>query len=244
MTIVIDNELWVLIEITLVGREDFLEAWRTGMDQYHAYAEEPDSRVVYRTRAAQELYRPVVLKRESVAYEISDPERLRDSFGRDLVRLGDRLLSQYRDRAAETQRPSDRNRLGIMAAQLRRFEEAERAFRDAITDDPDYLAARVNLGSLYYVQEQFDRAAEVFAGALRTIEASGASRSDQTVKVILNLARATYELEEFDRSAELYARARQIDADASADYGYLAHGDAAEGSRAAESSRVDILFLD
>ena len=34
MTLNIDGELWIPVEITLIGEADFLTAWRTGVEEY------------------------------------------------------------------------------------------------------------------------------------------------------------------------------------------------------------------
>ena len=41
MTINIDGQLWVPLEITLIGEADFLTAWRTGVEEFTAYDDNP-----------------------------------------------------------------------------------------------------------------------------------------------------------------------------------------------------------
>jgi len=50
MTISIDGELWVPVEITMIGKTGFLEAWRTGIEEWTRYDNEASVRAFYKTR--------------------------------------------------------------------------------------------------------------------------------------------------------------------------------------------------
>jgi hypothetical protein len=62
MTIDLEEQLWVPVEITFVGKTSFVDAWCKGKEEWAAYNDNPKKRRFFPTRACQELYRPVRLK--------------------------------------------------------------------------------------------------------------------------------------------------------------------------------------
>ncbi|MEE8440409.1 MAG: tetratricopeptide repeat protein [Spirochaetia bacterium] len=245
MTLVYNDQLWALIEITLVGRDDLLDAWRTGIREYKQYDSEPAKRGFYVTREAKSLYEPIVLQDERIDLDYGDLAVVRYAFEEDLAILGDILLERYRSQAESRGRDRDYNRLGIMAAQLARYTEAEGAFNSAIEKNADYTAARINLGSMYFLLEEYDRALEVFDAALQSLESTPRRRAEDQLKVLLNLSKTSYELREFDASASYFEMAAAIDSEAVAEFTHLAAaGGGSDAGRAAESETWGILFVE
>ncbi|RKX94217.1 MAG: hypothetical protein DRP59_00740 [Spirochaetes bacterium] len=62
MSLSIDGTLWVPVEITLIGTDTFLNAWRTGIDEFSVLAQNPEKRNFIRTRDAQKVFSPAGLK--------------------------------------------------------------------------------------------------------------------------------------------------------------------------------------
>ena len=50
MTINLDGEFWVPVEITMIGQTGFLEAWRKGLEEWREHEGSPEKRQLLRTR--------------------------------------------------------------------------------------------------------------------------------------------------------------------------------------------------
>jgi tetratricopeptide (TPR) repeat protein len=248
MVMLIDGETWVLVEITMLGTGDFMEAWTTGMREFQVYRDQPDKRGFYETRQAQQVYRPVGLRSSDRTIDLTEPQEMAELFVEDRDQLAGVLLGDFRERAEQRDRGRDWQRYGILAARFEQFDEAERAFtRAGQARDGSPVEAQVNIGSMYYLQERYQDAVRAFTEAQRLADAAtdrgeGVPRRSE-IKLLLNLSRTYYELNQFEQAQEVYEQATRLDADTAREYSYLAQVAADEGSRAAEAGRNDILFV-
>ncbi len=243
MTLSIDGSLWVPVEITLMGTDDFLSAWRIGIMEFAAVADRPDMRHVIKTREAQEIFRPVGLTETDLGLQYGSKAEIVKNFKRDMDKLIDNVIADYKETASNSKRKRDFNKLGIISAQFGRIATAEEAFNSALSLDRNYLNPQINLGNLYYMEEEYQEALRNFLGAERIMAEAGRQGSSVYPKILLNIARTYYELENYDRVAEYYNRINEFDPALTAKYTYL-HSDSG-GSRASDAgSFSEILFID
>ena len=243
MTLSIDGTLWVPVEITLIGTDDFLSAWRIGIMEFAAVADTPDLRHVIKTREAQEIFRPVGLVETDLGLQYGSKAEIVKNFKRDMDKLIDNVIADYKETASASKRKRDFNKLGIIAAQFGRADTAEEAFNAALSLDRNYLNPKINLGNLYYMEEEYQEALRNFLGAERTMAEAGRQSSAIYPKILLNIARTYYELENYDRVTEYYTRVNEFDSALTAKYTYL-HSDSG-GSRASDAgSFSEILFIE
>lgn len=244
MTVEIDGSLWILVEITLIGQSGFLEAWRTGMEQWLEYEERTELRAFHKTSVAQSAFRPVGLRETDLGLQYGQPDGFLAAYRSDRGRIARLLLAPLREQA--TQRASARtwNRYGIAAAQLGERAEAEAAFERAATLGRSDISPQVNLGSLRYLQGDFDGALTSFRQAERRLRDAGESDSRGALLVYLNLARTLYELERYDEAGAYVTRAEEIDQEEADRYRYIAQAGGTGGTRAAGVSAPSILFME
>lgn len=148
------GEVWIPVEITKIGRDSVLEAWAYGKREFDAYELQPNLRGFYKTREAQQLFRPVGLRSSEQEIGLDDPDEIVDFFVDDINNLAGLILGRYQQRAEERGRDRDYNRYGIAAARLHQFITAQRAFEKAIElSGSGLLAAHANLGVMYYLMD-------------------------------------------------------------------------------------------
>ena len=249
MVMLIDGETWVLVEITMLGKGDFLEAWTTGMREFQAYREQPEKRGFYETQEAQQVYRPVGLRSSERTIDLTEPAEMAELFLDDRDQLAGILLSDFRERAEERDRGRDWQRYGILSARFEQFGEAERAFTragDARGGSP--VEAQVNIGSMYYLQERYAEAVGAFTQA-QELAGAATNRGERVprrteVKLLLNLSKAHYELEQFEQAQDVYEQATRLDSDLAREYSYLAQVSGDGTSRATEAGQQRIFFLE
>jgi tetratricopeptide (TPR) repeat protein len=244
MTLIIDDEVWMPVEITLLGSSDFMDAWRTGMDEWKRYANETGSRGFYPTRAAQEVFRPVSLTQRDLGLQYVQTE---DDIQRDFEAILDShtrtVVAAFREEAEESGDPRSYNRYGIVAAQLGRSAEARRAFNSAVRLAPDSLDPRINLGSLLFLEEDYRQALRVYRDALDLSERARRIRPSTRVTLLINMSRVHYQMEQFDDAERFFELASSVDTEMVREFSYLAQASDQQGARASGADQGNrILF--
>ena len=210
MTISLEDELWVLVEITMVGNADFLAAWRTGIQEYAAYEKNPELRDITIRSVAQQEYRPVVLKESDLGVQYGFTRQpLAEDFEDTVRKLVDVILADYEDRAKESGSKRGYNTLGIKAAEFERLLKAEDAFNTALSIDRNYLHPQINLGNVLYLKQDFENALRVLHRAEQQLVKEGKEGSTVHAQVLLSLSKCYYELENFDKAKEYFDKAAE-----------------------------------
>ncbi len=242
MTINVDGELWVPVEVTLLGTADFRSAWRRGIELYLEYGSDPQVSGFYRTADARSVFRPVGLRQTDLGLQYGDDEEIRRRYTRQITAMVDTVLDALEAGAAERGRSRDYNRLGIAAARKGRFDRAETAFRTALRLDGGYVDAQINLGALQLARGRPSLAVLTLQDlAVRLGRDESASPRSLTT-VYLNLARAHYELDEFEPAAEYFELAQGIDPERAAAHSFIAAVQESDGGRAAQVGGAGIPF--
>jgi hypothetical protein len=229
MTLEVNGELWVPVEITLIGKAGFMEAWRKGVEEWTTLESTPKSRAFYVTKQARELYRPVGLKELDLGLQYGSKEALVGSFKTDRDKLMDLIAADQLASAKTSGKKADWNKAGILYAQFLQYEKARQAFMAALAMDPKYASASINLGNLLFLQKRYDEALAAYQNARK-------GQEGKTLQLLLiNISRVYYQKESYAQAKDFYAQAVNVDAEAAKEYAYLAEK-GAEGARAAEQS--------
>jgi len=243
MTLSIDGTLWVPVEITLIGSDTFLNAWRVGSSEFAALAKTPEKRNFIKTRDAQKVFSPVGLKETDLGLQYGSKQAIIKNFKRDMGKLIDGIIDDYASIAKKSGRKRDYNKLGIIAAQFGRISRSKEAFNTALSLDRNYLSPKINLGNIYYMEEDYQGALKNFLGVERTLTELNKTSSSIYPKVLLNIARTYYELENYDRVSQYYKRIEAIDPGILARFAYLNRD--GDGSRGADAGAFSsILFVE
>jgi len=244
MLLTIEDELWVPVEITMLGRGDFLEAWRFGVDEWRKYDDEVSKRGFYTTSEAQAAFRPVGLRERDLGLQYGSASRIASGFAEEFRDLTNIILADLRQRAEDRDDRRAYNLLGIYAARLEDFDEARAAFRQAARMDANYIDPLVNLGSLQFLQEDYDGAQRSFRDALDAYRLTTNVPQSLGTKIYINLSRANYQMGQFEDAERYYELAAQSSDGDVAEFQYLAEA-ASDGTRASEAASGPlILFAD
>jgi len=219
MTLAIDGELWIPVEITMIGKAGFLEAWRTGIEEWNRY--DASERAFYKTRESQKLYRPVGLRETDMGLQYGSGEDIDRNFSDEMNRIISLLLEGYQEKASSSATSQNYNSLGIAYARYRRYRQAENAFNQAIRIDPEYIGARINLANLQYLRENYTAAVRNYENLYTELEKRGSEKSTTALKILINLARASYKLERYDRASDYFMKAKAINPALTEKYEYL-----------------------
>ena len=221
MSLNLDGELWVPVEPTMIGEATFLDAWRTGIEEYRALDDDPDNRMLHRTQEAQQTYRPVGLLQEDLGLQYGNSSVIQDGFKADLEKLIDAIVEHHLSEAQESGHKGRYNRLGIICAQFGRYLQAEKAFNTALSLDRNYADPKINLGTLAYIRNDYQDALRIFHGLEETLGQAGERKQSSYVQVLLNISRSYYELENYEKASEYYERVIGLDPSKKEKFAYL-----------------------
>jgi tetratricopeptide (TPR) repeat protein len=230
MTFDVDGELWIPVEMTMVGTSDFLTAWRTGIQEWAALEGDAKSRQIYFTDAVQEVFKPVGLKDADLGLQYGDTRKIADNFRDTADKIIDSVIDSYSKTAVASNSKSDYNRVGIIAAQYGRWDQSLKALNTALSLDRNYLSAQVNLGNVYFLQQDYQNALKVFHEAEGAMVSAGSQTTATYARVLLTIARSYYELENYDQAGLYYDKTAAVDPTGAAAYAYLKSGPAAGGA--------------
>jgi hypothetical protein len=244
MTINLNGDLWIPVEITMVGEKDFMTAWKKGIDEYRLYDDDPEKRAFNLTAKAQVVYRPVSLKETDLGLQYGDKNNIVKGVENNLDHLIDAVISHYTKAAEKEDTKNSFNKLGILAAKYGRYEVSEDSFNRALNKDKNYIQPKINVGNLFFLQQEFENALRNYHRAENELENLNRKKSALYVKVVLNISRSYYELEEYERAGEYYQAIKEINPELADKFNYLGKI-ADDGSRAAEvSDGIGVLFGD
>ncbi len=214
--IFIENGTWVPIEITMI-QEGFLKAFRTGAKQWRD-AVKKDVEGFYPIHTAWETYQPVGFTGGTLSLLFPSPDAIIESYTTNLdAFVSQEIRSQveyFEGRLRERgERAGIRNSFGILYARYGLFDKAEEQFTRAVDINPNAHNTMVNLGNIYFLQDQME-------SALRWYEKAAALAPDNPL-VVAGLARAKFELEDFQEAQEDYSRLAEMNPEMAAHYSYI-----------------------
>ncbi len=224
MFIVVEGQLWVPVEITMVGSASFSESWRKGLAEWSVLVDQPDRRRFTLTREAQQVFRPVGLRETDLGLQYGNSQALARAFSADFSEIQEVFLASYEEDVREKGRKQDFNRLGIGYSLFARYDEARQAFQRAVSLDRMYLPALANSANLELISGSIQKAIPLYEKVLHTMGTSGAENSPTYGKLLLNLSRAYFESGEMEKAGNSFAQAENIVPEQSKLYSYLDPG--------------------
>jgi tetratricopeptide (TPR) repeat protein len=238
----VEDELWVPVEVTMIGQASFIEAWRKGVEEWRAWESEPARRGFFPTKKAQETYRPVGLRETDLGLQYGRKDVPAQAAARDTAKLIDALADAATAAAKAAGSKEEWNRLGIRLARYGRSEKAIEAFRQASRLDPKYQSPRMNLGNVYFLGKAWDKALAEYLALEKSLQGT----EGIAASLRLNISKCYSAKGDFAKAASYLELASRLDPSLAEKYAYLAQAGAADGSggRASEAASPgdDIIF--
>ncbi|OHE75939.1 MAG: hypothetical protein A2413_07690 [Treponema sp. RIFOXYC1_FULL_61_9] len=240
MTIAVGDELWIPVEITMIGTSSFNEAWRKGAEEWKAWADKPAERHLFVTAEAQELFKPVGLKEADLGLQYGRKEPIVANAARDLNQIVDGITEQAQTQARQSNLKEDWNRLGIKLARFGRYDKATAAFKMASSMDLTYSSPKINLGNVYFLSRNYDKALSEFRG-IESFPALGKENKNLAL-LRVNISKCYRALGNGAKATEYLALATSLDPSLGGQYAYLADpGGNAKAAEAVDEAK-DIAF--
>jgi hypothetical protein len=252
MTINLNDELWVPVEITMIGLSGFNDAWRKGIEEWKSCDADPAARGFYLTAKAQELYRPVGLKETDLGLQYGKKEPVVAKSSAEVAKLIDGILEVYQAAAKASNGKEDYNKLGVRLARYGRYDKAVVALKQASALDPNFAGPKMNLGNVYYLTKSYDKALSEYQKLDTNLSAASGNGQGLVATLRLNISRCYDAMGKGEDSAKYYGLAVKLDPTISQKYSYLGQSAlaattaAAAGGveRAAKAEVNDIIFAE
>ena len=224
-----NNKVWLPIEITL--REGgFLKAWELGAKEWRENKAKNQAKF-YPIHDAWSIYQPVGYS--SGELEHQDP---RPGQGRPELLEGTGRLREHGDPPAggrllaASKKPGNQdkalNSLAVLYSRYGLFDKAKKVLNTILAND-EFVPALVNMGNIYFVGSQMDKALEYYNRAYK--------KDPNNPTVLLCVARANHALENYSIAKQAYAQLQTLDPDLAQKFAYLdLRGE--EATRAADAS--------
>jgi len=234
MTLNIEGELWVPVEITMIGSAGFSDAWKVGAEEFAKYDNDTEKRGLYRTREAQQVFRPVGLKETDLGLQYGEKGTIARAVSNETDQLVNTIIAYYDQEAREKDTKSGYNTLGTICTKFGKYNRAEQAFNYALALDRNYLPSKMNLANIMFLKGQYQNALRLYHNVEQDYLSKSRTSSAAFARVVLNLSRCYYELENFDKSAEYARQLGELDPALLREYSYLTEDGAAASTRQGE----------
>jgi tetratricopeptide (TPR) repeat protein len=213
--IFLEDKTWLPVEVTELSG-GFLLAWQLGAREWRESREAGEARL-YPVRDAWELYPPVGLPAGDSGFEPPPAEEVLRLYNEELVafiqaELAPKVDECRRRITASGSHPKEINTLGVLYARYGLFEEAKAEFR-RVLEHHEYVPALVNLGNIYFVEEDYESALLYFERAHRV--------NPTSANVLLCLARTHYQLELYEKTREYYSLLKEVQPELAGRFAYL-----------------------
>jgi tetratricopeptide (TPR) repeat protein len=235
--IVKDEMAWVPVEVTLV-QAGFLKAWEAGARLWRE--NQPNAAGFYPLAEAWKTYEPVGLTGEERQLGLPDLKKLSTAFDGQLKAFIDREVgpqeAELKRRIAATKQSTALvNRLGLLYARYGKYDQAI-AELEKITGRNPFVPALVNLGNIYFLRSDYNRALNYYSLAARQKPADAA--------IQISLARVQFELERYDDARAAYRRAESEDPRLAARFSYIVSDTTGVARASAQDSKGAMIWND
>lgn len=197
---------WVPLEATLLG-SSFTEAWKQGAEEYRRWSAQGklhpiDIHMAWRT------FEPATLPELASGPKAPPREAIEEKFLADWKALAELKwqTSVARDKQAIAETPASGlpwMKLGFLAVEFRRFEEAKDYFTKAKLDPATAASASNNLGNLAFIHGDMDAALADYNEAL--------AKDANDAQIHINLARVYMKQGHADKATAAYEKAISLD---------------------------------
>ncbi len=213
--IYMDGKAWVPLEITLI-QQGFLKAYDTAAKQWRDSVKK-NSAGFFPIHSAWQEFEPVGFTGSSIGLIYPSAENIIENYNQSL----DAFVSQeirskveyYKDRISRRDSAAVRNSLGVLYGKYGLFDKAEEQLQTAIRLDRNAYNPPFNLGNIYFLKGDYDKALSMYEQAKNL--------KPESSLVLAGLARTKFELEQFDEAQADFAELTSVNAALAENYTYI-----------------------
>jgi tetratricopeptide (TPR) repeat protein len=231
-----NGKAWLPIEITLRDG-GFMKAWQLGAREYRDSSAKKEAAFLP-LHDAWKIYQPVGYSSTVASIQIPAEDRVVKAYGNEVDAFVTSQIGQQEsalmaavNKATSKSKPL--NSLAVLYSRYGLYDKATKALEQILAKD-EYVPALINLGNVYFVQSQTEKALEYYDRANK--------KDPNNPSALLCIARANQVLENYSIAKQAFAKLQEKDPDLAAQYSFLnLRGE--EATRAANASGLQNTIL-
>lgn len=176
--IIENNTVWIPLETTMIGTEDFMTAWKTGAERYYSELIQGNFPEVVSLFEARSVYVPSSYVPQGFNAEMPAKDQLLTKYSSQvsklLVKIKKGVITELENRyVAEPNNVFVKNKYGTLLAQTGDIDAAQKVYLEALELSPNNGVTLNNLGNLHYLKGDGTSALEYY-GQAAAIDANDA----------------------------------------------------------------------
>lgn len=208
--IIIHNKVWIPIETTLIGKQDFMAAWQSGAKRYYDELSKGNFPELVSFADAHNVYVPA----NFIPSDWSEEPVAGDGTVSEYHRLLAQLLSNTKRQVivemenrylAEPDNVYIKNKYANMLAQIGEYSKARKVMKEALSLSPNSAVVLNNLGNIYMLESDFAQAISYYEQATKL--------DDSDSEIYINLCRAYLKTGDKLKALDFYKKATQLNPD-------------------------------
>ncbi|MBN2626353.1 MAG: hypothetical protein JXA95_06765 [Spirochaetales bacterium] len=213
------NKIWIPLDLSATDLAGFIDAWMSGAAAWNSTP--PEDRSITSVRDAWTRYKPVesypYLERDGLT-AVTEAPPVADIYEEELIAFVEKSIAKEEkillDKINRTGDVRTKNRLGVLYARYGLLDKAKAQFEPL---SYDYPAAAVNMGNIFYLQEDYVKA------YINYIAASEMDKNDKYA--LLGKARTARMLGEQDTAESVYRTLSALDINLAIPFSYIVNKD-------------------
>ncbi|MBC8043169.1 MAG: tetratricopeptide repeat protein [Rhizobacter sp.] len=216
--IVAYNKVWIPVETTLLGTQEFMTAWKSGAERYYKELAAKHFPELVPMSDARKVYQPSSYVPKGFAATVPTGKAFDDAYVQQIYALLNKTTNTVQRelevrRAAEPQNVYVRNKLATLYAKAGSLDKSETLLKEALALSPESASLHNNLGNLY---SRKGNAAQAIAEYLKSLEFDASD-----AEVYINLAKAQVAAGDKFSAKKSFEKAVQLKSEMAGLYGYL-----------------------
>lgn len=209
--VIIENErVWMPIETTLLGKGDFMLAWKEGASRYYQELIKGNFPELVTFHEARSVYVPSTYIPANFSPALGNSTEAISSYNTTLskllVKLKKGVITELENRyVTEKDNVFVKNKYATLLAQTGDLDNAERIYLEALELSPNNGVTLNNLGNLFYLRGNGDRAAGYYQDAIR-MDARDGEMHINLAKALLLAGKKNEAQQAFDEAIKINSK--------------------------------------
>ncbi|MCF7915804.1 MAG: outer membrane beta-barrel protein [Spirochaetaceae bacterium] len=235
--IIREGKAWVPLEVTQLAH-GFLSSWETGINQWNRYTQSNEASF-YPMEECWQVFEPVGLP-GTATITFPDTTVVESGYKETLLLFVDNQIENKSKLLQEKIRSSGGdyyfiNKLGVLYAKYALYDQALQQFT-RITEQNEYLPALVNIGNIYFLTNETEKALDYYKRASRI--------HPRNTKILVSLLRVYAKRDNAEQARETYNQLAQVDPDLADDYRVFTERNASANRAGMDGSRHALAWME
>ena len=205
--IVVKDKVWIPIETTMLGKFEFMRAWRNGARRYYKELKEGNYPEIVPLGNARQVYTPSAFVPEGFIPIINNDANIISTFQSELnalmTKVNETSIRELENRyQTEVNNVFVKNRYAMLLAKLGHLGKAEEVLLEALERSPENASVLNNMANINMRKSNYETAISFYNDATKADSSDG--------QVFINLCKAQLKVGDKNAASESYTEAMNL----------------------------------